>query len=379
MATIKQPTRVAAPAPSSLEGWLARYKGQAATAMNTYTAASKEAARQMSIFKSPHATTAAKAKATIARNKQLAIMTAQTKARGTALTNQADTQNKIYVKNGQYDKLLSGTERDAFMAVQALFKTYGLDSLAGKIYDYTKNGYSPDTVSILLQDSPEYKARFVGNAARVKAGLPVLSPAEYLSTESSYKQIMQAAGMPLGFYDQPGDFASWIGKDVSPTEVQSRVDLATQATTLANPDYKKALNQMGISDATITAHFLDQTKALPFLQKEASTAAIGAQALHQGLGFDQGYAGQLATEGITAQQAQQGYSQIGVELPQLTQLGNIYGEQWGQRQSEQAVFEGSASALSQEQRLVSREKGSFSGNVGAAAARGGLSQGGGAA
>src|SRR5437899_6759862 len=66
----------------------------------------------------------------------------------------AGTQNKYYEATGQYDKLLSGTNRDAYMALDALFKNYGLESLAGKIYDYVKNGYSGDTVALLLQDTP---------------------------------------------------------------------------------------------------------------------------------------------------------------------------------------------------------------------------------
>lgn len=84
--------------------------------------------------------------------------------------------NNLYVSTGQYDKLLTGADRDAYLAVNALFKTYGLQSLAGKIYDYVKNGYSSDTISIMLQDTDEYKTRFAGNQARIKAGLPVLSP-----------------------------------------------------------------------------------------------------------------------------------------------------------------------------------------------------------
>src|SRR5690242_4086464 len=86
------------------------------------------------------------------------------------------TQNKYYEVTGQYDKLLTGSNRDAVMALETLFKSYGLESLAGKIYSYVKHGYSADTISILLQDTPEYKQRFKGNEARVKAGLPVLSP-----------------------------------------------------------------------------------------------------------------------------------------------------------------------------------------------------------
>lgn len=282
------------------------------------------------------------------------------------------TQNKYYESTGQYDKLLTGTNRDAFMALETLFKSYGLDSLAGKIYNYVKNGYSADTISILLQDTPEYKARFKGNEARLKAGLPVLSPADYINTENSYRQILRQSGLPSGFYDSNDDFTNWISKDVSPTEVQSRVDLATQATALANPYFKTALNQMGIDDGHMAAYFLDPDKSLPLLQKAAATAAIGGAALSQGLTFNQGYAEQLATIGVTATQAQQGYQQVAQELGTMQNLGALYGQKFGQAEEEQSVFGTSAEAINKKAALVGREQGSFSGATGGAAA--GLNQ-----
>ena len=322
---------------------------------------------------------AAKAKGNAAVVKALETRLTATKAQLTALGGaQVKAQNKVYESTGQYDKLLSGSNRDAFMALNSLFKTYGLDSLAGKIYGFVKNGYSPDTISILLQDTSEYKTRFAGNEARKAAGLAVLSPAEYLATEASYRQIMQQSGMPASFYDQPSDFANWIGKNVSPSEIQSRVDLATQATALANPGLREALNQMGIDDGHLSAYFLDQTKALPILQKAAATAQIGGEALNQGLAFDQAYAEQLATQGITQSGAQQGYQQVAGELGTLGNLGSIYGEGWSQRESEQSVFEGQAAATQKKQRLLSQERGAFSGSTGSARGLGGLTQGSGA-
>lgn len=314
--------------------------------------------------------------------KTIAAQTAMVKATTAKLTLQQKGKvaktNQYYKDTGQYEKLLEGTNRDAFMAVESLFKSYGLESLAGKIYDYVKNGFSGDTISILLQDTPEYKTRFSGNEARKAAGLPVLSPGEYLSTENSYRQIMQQAGLPKGYYDQPGDFANWIGKDVSPTEIQTRVDLATQATVLANPAYKQALNQMGIDDSHLTAYFLDTNKALPYIQKAAATAAIGAQALQSGLGFDKSYAEQLATSGVTQDQAAQGYQDIAQSMNTMKTLGAIYGEAWSQRQSEQLTFQGNAEAAAKKGRLLSQERGSFSGSGGGAKGLGGLTQAGGA-
>jgi hypothetical protein len=55
------------------------------------------------------------------------------------------------------------------------------------------------------------KRRFAGNQQRRKLGLPVLSPREYLETEAAYRQVMESAGLPRGFYDSPDDFSSWIG------------------------------------------------------------------------------------------------------------------------------------------------------------------------
>lgn len=302
-------------------------------------------------------------------NATLKAQNAQLSAAGTKLK---DVQQKYYTSTGQYDKLLSGANKDAFLALESVFKDYGLQSLAGKIYDYVKNGYSSDTISILLQDTKEYKDRFAANDARIKAGLPVLSPADYINTENAYRQLLRQSGLPAGFYDSNSDFTDWISKDISPTEIQSRVDLATQATTLANPFYKQALNQIGIADGDMAAYFLDPDRAVPLLQKAAATAAVGSAALSQGLTFDKTYAEQLATSGITASQAQQGYQQVGAELGTLSNLGSIYGQAWTQRESEEAVFGTGAQAGAKKAGLVGQERGAFGGGTGTAKA--GLNQ-----
>lgn len=277
-------------------------------------------------------------------------------------------QNSLWEMRGEYEKLLTGENRDAFMAINALFTNYGLGSLAGKIYDYVKNGYSADTISILLQDTDEYKKRFAANEARRKAGISVLSPAEYLSIENSYRQIMRQSGLPVGFYDTNEDFTAFISGDMSPTELQGRVELATQATALANPQYKLALKQMGLSDGELTAYFLDPKRALPFIQKTAATAAIGAEALQRGFAFDQQYAENLATQGVNPEQAAQGYAQIADEFAGLQTLGAIYGGGWTQRQAEEATFTGGTAANRQRERLIGQEKGAFSGAAGSARA-----------
>jgi hypothetical protein len=289
------------------------------------------------------------------------------KARQSALnTAHTNAQSKIYEVRGEYDKLLTGENRDAFLALKSLFNTYGLGSLAGKIYDYVKQGYGADTIAILLQDTKEYKTRFAGNEARAKNGLAVLSPADYLATEQAYRQILSSAGLPKGFYDNPADFMRWISDDVSPTEIKSRVDLAVAATGQANPQYKEALFKMyGINEADLTAYFLDRKRAEPILKKQAAAGAIGAAALRRGFAANtldlEGY----ATLGITADQAEQAYAQISEGWDSMLGIAGRYGSSWSQREAEQEVFTPGASSASEKgKRLKSQERALFAGGRG---------------
>lgn len=346
--------------------------------LNALKAQQKSLQKQLSAAKAQQKKYAGKKDAKSKRAYAMASATikrveASLKATTTKLTT---VQNKYYEQTGQYDKLLTGENRDAFMALNSLFQQYGLGSLAGKIYEYVKNGYGADTISILLQDTPEYKKRFAANEARIKAGLSVLSPAEYIATENSYRQIMRQSGLPEGFYDSNDDFTNFITNDMSPTELQGRVDLATQATALANPAYKAALKQMGLSDGELSAYFLDADRALPLLQKAAATAAIGAEALQRGMAFDQQYAAELATAGVSRDQAAQGYAKIADEFSDLGTLAQVYGGGWTQRMAEEDVFVGGTGASQQRERLIGRERGAFSGAAGSA--RQGFAQRGGA-
>lgn len=274
---------------------------------------------------------------------------------------------------------LSGDQRNAFEALNNLFSTYGLGTLAPKIFDFIQKGYSADTIGILLQDTSEYKERFKGNDLRKAQGLPVLAPNEYLSVESSYRQLMRQAGLPEGFYDQPSDFNDFIGKDVSPTELKDRVSLASQATTLANPNYKRALQEMyGIDESHMTAYFLDPSRAEPLLQKQAAAAAIGAEALKRGLKADANAAESFATAGVTASQAAQAYGTIAQQLPSFQQIGHQYGEEVTQFEMERALLEGNTTGNQAEaefmrespnaklERLASWNRGMSQGRSGAA-------------
>ena len=290
-------------------------------------------------------------------------------------------QSKAYEVNGDFDRLLQGPNRDAFLALKSMFSQLGLGTLAPKIFEFAKQGYGADTIALLLQDTSEYKERFKANDARAKAGLAVLSPAEYLSAESAYRQILDSAGMPKGFYDNPADFRGWIAGDVSPTEIKSRVDMATDAVNKVDPNYRGALFQMyGIGEHDLAAYFLDRKRAEPILKKQAAAGAIGAAALRRGFAANaldlEGY----ASLGISGQEAESAYGRIAEGFETMLGIAGRYGTGWTQREAEQEVFTpgaagsvGAESAFEKGRRLKSQERAMFAGGRGSSS--GGLNAG----
>lgn len=345
------------------QGTVNTQKAAAAKAMAEYNRQKNIAAINMKKYQAKGATKAQKAAATNARNAALKAMAAQTTIRNNALKAQNTAQNQVYEASGQYEKLLSGDNRDAYASLRSLFNSMGLGTLAPKIYEYAKQGYGADVISMLLQDTPEYKQRFAANETRIKAGLPVLSPAEYLSTEDAYRQVLQDAGLPKGFYDSPTDFTNWIAGDTSATELKGRVDLAVANTMQANPASVQALKSLyGVDQSYITAYFLDAKTALPLLQKQSQAAQFGGEALKRGLGLNQGNLEDMVTSGLSQAAVSQGFQAVAEALPNIQAIAARYGEDFTQSDLEQDLIEGGVNGTTAKRKnLASQERALFSG------------------
>lgn len=263
---------------------------------------------------------------------------------------------------------LSGPGRSAAGALIDLFEQYGLGSLAGKIVSYIKEGYDQDTTYLLLQDTSEWKQRFIGNERRRKAGLSVLSPSEYISVERGYRQALQAQGMPNSFYDSNSDFAHWMELDVSPEEIAERAQAARRVTDQVDPEQRRALRGYGIDSGELAAYYLDADRALPILQKRVDTAMLDAERRRAGFGYSKSQAERLYDQGITVDQAREGYSTIASEMPTLARLADLDGANYGLEEAQRATFEQDAEANRTRSRLISNEAARFSGAGGQSSA-----------
>lgn len=254
---------------------------------------------------------------------------------------------------------------DAYQILQRMLNEWGLDELAPDVLKLLQDGHSQDQISILIQDTDAYKRRFSGNDARRKAGLAALSPAEYLATEASYRRILESAGMPTGFYDQPSDFAGWIGSDVSPTEIQNRVGLATDAAQRLDDNSKKAFwDYYKITPTDLAAYFLDRDRSLPLIQQQARAAQIGAAANQDQLGVNRSLAERLATSGLSDTDIPGAVGTTAGLTKDVGHLGDIYGDNYNVNDASAEVFFSDQEAQLKRQRLTDREKATFGGTGG---------------
>ena len=274
------------------------------------------------------------------------------------------------------DEKAEAGRKSAFDILREEFNRYGLGFMVEDSVALAKSGVSEDEYSIKLRSLPSYTQRFGANAAREKAGLSALTPAEYLSLEDQFQRTMRQYGLPKSFYEKTGignqaELDALIAADVSPAELEDRIQIAVENVNNASPETLKALEDFypGISKANIVAYVLDPQRALPLIQRQVRAAELGGEALRAGLATGLERAQELEKMGITQKQAREGFQAIADELPRGSQLAQIYNEEpYTQQVAEAAEFglAGAPEARRRRQKLSELERASFSGQSGMA-------------
>lgn len=265
----------------------------------------------------------------------------------------------------------------AFALLFGEFDRYGLGALVEPLKNLIVEGLSRDEMTLRLRQTDAYQKRFAANSARINKGLRALSEAEYIGLEDQYQNIMRNYGLPQTYYSR-GDmgrqegFERFIGADVSPAELEDRVQTAYNRVINANPEVAQSLRSFypDITDGDILAYALDPDKALTAIQRKVTAAEIGAGATMAGLATGRTRAEELAALGVTKAQAQQGFQTIAEFLPTAQKLGDIYSRQgmgpFTQATAEAEVFgtAGAVEAQRQRRRLTELEQASFAGQAG---------------
>jgi len=272
-------------------------------------------------------------------------------------------------------KRLAEERQNALDVLTQRYKQFGLEGLVDVIKKLIMEGASEATITFALSETPEYKTRFRANQARLTKNLAVLSPAEYLAVEDGYRQVLRSYG--LNQFDNDQYVSRFIENDMSPTELNSRVQLATQRIMNADPRVMNTLrNYYGLGNIDLVAYTLDPQGQLPLIENQIANAEIGVAALRQGFNVGVSNAEELRRMGVTQEQATKGFATIADVLPTAQKLTDIYKdglEGYGMEEAQGEVFGQLASQKRKRERLTGRETAAFQGSSGTALGQGALS------
>jgi hypothetical protein len=246
---------------------------------------------------------------------------------------------------------------DAAAFIKSTLESWGLGSMATVILGYVQAGDSVDVAITKLRDTNEYKTRFKGNEKRRQAGLPVLSEAEYLSTEASYRQVMRSYGLPEGFYDSHTDFENFIGHDVSPTEMRDRVVEASERYIYAAQEDKEQFVRAGLTPGEAIATILDPLVATPLIKQRITAIGLAAEAQkafedRERLSVER--ANELARAGVTRDDARRGFQELAVSQENDLMLARMAGENVSVEDLENEALTGRRNAAVDRSRVQAR-------------------------
>jgi len=290
-----------------------------------------------------------------------------------------------WLKSQAEQNAIDKTNRD-LDTVKSFFTQYGMENLWQGAEKLVRQGYQdPETIMNILSKDASYQeayyARFPAvkeirdlNKQRQASGLPLMAeplPSTYVSLEKAYRQAV--AGLPGGLYGSTKDITAWIVRDVSPTEVQGRVDRARNYINYsANDAIKQELRQIyGLTDAEMVSYVLDPERSLGFIETEMSrrmaSATVGGAARSAGLGiadltrdaisqneqFGSSFANTLA-QFNEVRQNEDAYNRLGRLSGVATSADDLVTEQFG--------LEGAGEVTSKKRKLASQERARFAGS-----------------
>jgi hypothetical protein len=267
--------------------------------------------------------------------------------------------------------------QSAYDLLYSEFKQYGLESLISPLKGLIETGVSPSEFTIKLRETDAYKKRFAANAQRIGKGLRALSEAEYIELEDQYQDVMRRYGLPETYYTRGNmgiqeGFEKFLGGDVSPVELEDRIQTAQKRVLNSNPEVLASLKAFypDITNSDILAYTLDPKNAIENIKRKVTAAEIGGAAIQAGLQTGMTRAEELAAAGVTKDVAQQGFRTVADVAPRGGQLAEIYKQNpYTQTTAEAEVFglAGSTEAAKQRKKLTSLETAAFSGSAGAGA------------
>lgn len=247
---------------------------------------------------------------------------------------------------------------------------FGLSDLGPLVEEFLRSGKTWDEFQLGLYDPTTKQGKVVDTLypelkLRRDQGHTPMSIAQVADYRDQAKAMYRNAGLPTGFYDEPSDFTALIAGDVSLQELNHRVQQGYVAASSAPTEVRQKLKDFyGVDEGSMAAYFLDPTKATSLLERQFATAQIGGRASQAGYGVDRSIAEDLAANGVSDAQAQQGFSQLAGSSELFNPLPGSGEDAISQQDQVDATFKGNAVAQRKVQQRARKRTAEFQGGGG---------------
>ena len=227
---------------------------------------------------------------------------------------------------------------------------YGLESLGDWAWNEYLGGSPVEEIFLNVRNTPEYNKRFPAMKILAEQGRAISTDA-YMEYERTTRELLQRYQVPGAMYDTPDMIADLLIKDVSPSEMNQRLQLAASAAYSAPAEVRDALTQQyGVGMGDLVGFYLDPDRAAPLLDQQYKSAQVYGAATQQSVKTDLATAERLAAQGVTYDQARAGFAKVyGTEA-----LGAGAGETVSAAERTNAVFGSEADQKKMERVMQSR-------------------------
>jgi antitoxin component of RelBE/YafQ-DinJ toxin-antitoxin module len=252
---------------------------------------------------------------------------------------------------------------NAWTMMAAVLQQWGLDSLSSVVRDMLTAGDSTDVIPLKLRQTEQYKARFSGNLLRQKAGLPALSESEYLGTEATYKSILRQY-VGSGAYDSKDQLDKFFGSNVSPAELNNRMQEHQEFYQSKPQRVKDAWAAVGLTPADAIRTTLDPTVTETDLKRRLAAFSISAEAFNAygDYQIDQPRLLDLADRGVSTTDAAKAFQEVAGRASEDKLIGSRSGIDLTRNDLENELLTGDAAAKQKRTSAYQQEDARFKQN-----------------
>ncbi|QBI19342.1 hypothetical protein ER308_07150 [Egibacter rhizosphaerae] len=264
-------------------------------------------------------------------------------------------------------------DRDALNRIRDDLSEWGLGSLADWVWEQIQAGRSETEIMRDLRDRPEYQQRFPSISERREQGLTPVSEQEVIQYEEDVRRIMRQSGMPEGFYDSPQQIQELLVDDLSPREVEQRVQEGFVRVDQQPEEVLDAFGELfGANNRQALASFiLDPDRSLPQLERAVDMAGVRGAGSIGGFQVSEDRAERIAGMGFGFEEAQPRFQEAGQLRPLADDLPWERGE-FTEGQLVDAAFEVDVDATERMRRRQELRQSPFEGAGGALLGQEGL-------